>query len=410
MSKNDSLGTVLHGILASEHLDSSGERISIEGIDISSLEETGVVNTEHKSDSTTQIIGKIVEAVKILKKEDCKNKHHTYFWEKAGKTPYLYVKCVLFDKFGHTGAIDCVAMLKFDQALDTEKTKQLAGFSIEGSRLDKEGNFIKKCIARKAAFSLFPCNKACIAEILEPSVTDATKMISLADLKAAFKKAEEMETDLKKEEDLKPKYHSPLAFKLKSKAPKLKPSVGPTAGEQKEGTSVKPKNVLPTTTTPLNQKLKVGDRISSPRPKARTGRQIYNDPETWKAEVDCMSNSRKAILNKVKKSNSTANVKTKMMQSEDIDKSNSTASIKTQMMMNEDKAMKRTEVLKNMSQEAYDLFPKKEELLASIRKTRPEADENEVMAFAKTFAYVALKKQEIAFAEMADESSFNEDE
>jgi hypothetical protein len=404
-------------------------------------------------------------------------------------------------------------MLKFDQALNTEKTKQLAGFSIEGSRLDKEGNFIKKCIARKAAFSLFPCNKACIAEILEPSVTDATKMISLADLKAAFKKAEEMETDLKKEEDLKPKYHSPLAFKLKSKAPKLKPSVGPTAGEQKEGTSVKPKNVLPTTTTPLNQKLKVGDRISSPRPKARTGRQIYNDPETWKAEVDCMSNSRKAILNKVKKGNTTDRVKDQMMlsedmeksrsdegksdkqkgldrakrnirslkeggrksgtsktnkkgddirsgmsgikgdkvtgkpreqkgvhlrsgtyepfsdgpeefgrktyerkgikpnlpKSEDMDKSNSTANIKTQMMQSE-KTMKRKEILKSISQEAFDLFPHKEELLSSIRKTMPEASENEVMAFAKTFAYVALKKQEIAFAEMADESSFNEDE
>ena len=512
----EKLGTVIHGIGATEHLDSSGERIEVKGIDISSLTVDGLVNFEHKSEAPSQLIGKIIEAVKILTKADCKNKHHEYFWEKAGKTPYLYIKAVLFDKFNHAGAIDAVAMLQFDKASSeskSEESRQVAGFSIEGSRLDKEGALIKKCIARKMSFTAYPCNKACIAEILEPAKDDKNKMISLADLKAAFKKAEESEMDLMKEES--DKYNKALGFKLKSKAPKLKPNIGPTAGEQKPAKPIEPKRILPLTTTPLSQKLKVGDRLHSPKPKVRTGRQIYNDPETWKAETDSMSNSRKAILNKVKKGNTTDRLKDQMMlsedmekarvdegksiedkqsdrmarnnvsfkrrksgdsdrksttkdstkgvhkpisnvgelkninpkgdkswagethregfkaaskahhkrvineqkqmpkpnlpKSEDMDKSNSTANIKTQMMQSE-KTMKRKEILKSISQEAFDLFPHKEELLSSIRKTMPEANENEVMAFAKTFAYVALKKQEINMADLVKDSSLNEED
>ena len=142
--------------------------------------------------------------------------------------------------------------------------------------------------------------------------------------------------------------------------------------------------------------------------KVRTGKEIYKDPETWKSETESLSNSRKAILNKVKKSNSTANIKTQMMQSEDMDKSNSTANVKTQMMQSE-KSMKRKEVLKSMSQEAFDIFPHKEELLDAIKKTMPDASENEILAFAKTYAYISLKKQEIALTDLMKDSSLNEE-
>lgn len=401
---NNKLGTQIFGIGSHSSIDSSGEKIDIEGIDISSLEQDGVFNWEHKSEGSSQIIGKITEATKIMKAEDCKDAHHKYMWEKANKMPFLYIRGILFDKFNHSGALDALAMFKFDQALDKKDTKQTMGFSIEGSRLDKEGNLIKKCIARKISATLWPCHKLCIAEILEESPKDSNKMISLADLKAAFKKAEEMEDDLNKTEN-------DLPDAIKSKFQKPKPNISTATGEHRPASSIVPKRTFQASNTYANQKLKSGDRIQYPKPreKAKKGKDIYKDPETWKSEVDCMSNSRKAILNKVKKSNSTANIKTQMMLSEEMDKSNSTANIKTKMMMSEDKAMKRTEVLKNMSQEAYDLFPKKEELLASIRKTMPDANENEIMAFAKTFAYLSVKKQEIKLAEMADESSLNDE-
>ena len=69
-------GTIIHGIAASEHLDSSGERIKIEGVDISSLTSDGVMNMEHQSKEASAIVGKILEAKKILKRSDCENEHH----------------------------------------------------------------------------------------------------------------------------------------------------------------------------------------------------------------------------------------------------------------------------------------------------------------------------------------------
>ena len=62
-------GTFIHGIGASEVIDSSGEKIIIKGVDVSSLAIDGVFNWEHKSDHTNHIVGKILEAKKILKEE-----------------------------------------------------------------------------------------------------------------------------------------------------------------------------------------------------------------------------------------------------------------------------------------------------------------------------------------------------
>ena len=60
-------GTWIDGIAASEHLDSSGERIEIQGIDLSSLNRDGVFNWEHKYEGASHIVGKIYEAKKIFK-------------------------------------------------------------------------------------------------------------------------------------------------------------------------------------------------------------------------------------------------------------------------------------------------------------------------------------------------------
>ena len=112
------LGTFVHGIGATEDLDSSGERIEIEGIIISSLEKDGIFNWEHELKAPSQTVGKILEAKKIFKFEDCENEDHRHFWFLAGEQPYLYTAGILFDRFGHVGANDVVAMLKFDDAID----------------------------------------------------------------------------------------------------------------------------------------------------------------------------------------------------------------------------------------------------------------------------------------------------
>ena len=161
-------GTFIHGIGASEHVDSSGERIKVEGIDISSLTKDGVFNFEHQSKEASAIVGKITQAKKILKEEDCENEAHKYFWNKI-KMPFLYVAGELFDADGHQAAQDIAAMLKYDvRNKDNKETKKLINFSIEGSKLDKKGSEILKSIARKVSITITPCNKVCEAEILNP--------------------------------------------------------------------------------------------------------------------------------------------------------------------------------------------------------------------------------------------------
>lgn len=167
MSNKSKRGTFIHGIAASEHLDSSGERIKIDGVDISSLTKDGTFNYEHDSKSPSSIVGKIWEAKKILKRADCDNDSQKYFWDKI-KMPFIYVAGELFDSVGHTSAGEVAAMLRYDQLDAMNKdAKKLINFSIEGTRVEKTGQIITKCIARKVSITLTPCNKVCEAEELK---------------------------------------------------------------------------------------------------------------------------------------------------------------------------------------------------------------------------------------------------
>lgn len=364
------LGTLIHGIGACQNIDSSGEIIEIEGIDTSSVERDVVINFEHLSTNATQVIGKITSCKKILKKEDCENEHHRYFWDKV-ECPYLYVKGILFDGYGHSGAKDAVAMLKFDQDLDKENTRQVSGFSIEGSRLGKEGNRITKCIMRKMSFTNTPCQKQCIAEMLED---DKPIEITAKQLLAAFKKSEEINNDLSKAE-----YNSKLAFKLNPKPKKVdtyKP-ITPATGEHREGTAIKPAAVSTPAEAPAKQK--VGQRVDykAGKTKMRTGYQIYHDPETWKSETNSV---RKEIL-----------------------KNMSNQNIRSRMMLSERKEEMRKDILKSMADDAFEHFEKKEELVAFVADKYPEMSEVEVLAFVKTFAFVQMKKSEMDMVKMAGE-------
>lgn len=200
MLKNKNLseiGTWIHGIGSSQHTDSSGEKLIVSGIDISSIDEM-TINWEHKIDHSSQIVGKVIEVKKILKESDCENEHHMYFWEKAHRVPYLYVKAVLFDKYGHNGAQDVAAMFKFSfENFNKDNQKCVLGFSIEGSKVEKDGHLIKKSIARRITATQNPCNKVCIAEYL-PNPEKTTGSIKEDAIQKIMKKAEIEIVDLKK--------------------------------------------------------------------------------------------------------------------------------------------------------------------------------------------------------------------
>lgn len=169
MKKN----TIIDGIAASEHLDSSGESLSIEGMDISSLGgPDSILNWEHGSkEKPSQVVGKVTFARKIMKEKDAKNKREAYFWNKI-KKPFVYIKAELFDGLGHSGAQDVAAMLKYKNKDKGENSRLVVGFSIEGGKIEKKGMQVVKSIARDVAITVKPCNKVCDAELIEGDFDD----------------------------------------------------------------------------------------------------------------------------------------------------------------------------------------------------------------------------------------------
>ena len=161
--------TYIDGIASSQAIDTSGEIVSLGGLDTSSLV-GAVLNWEHKSDSPSQICGKILKAHKIFSKEDCQDDRQSYFWNKY-KIPFLYIMGRLFDdpKNPKPSAIEVASLFKDDA--DHPHETPVVGFSVEGARIPgaKEGMTVLRSIARKVTITNLPCNKTCIAEIMPSS-------------------------------------------------------------------------------------------------------------------------------------------------------------------------------------------------------------------------------------------------
>lgn len=280
MSDNkNTQGTLIHGIAASQAMDSSGERIIIEGIDISSLTEGngGVFNFEHQSKEASSIVGKITEAKKILKESDCETEAHRYFWDKV-KMPYLYVAGELFDFDGHQSAKDVAAMLKYDSRNKGTKVKKLINFSIEGQRLDKKGQEIKKCVARKVSITITPCNHTAVAEELKPPSAEELNIKEITN-KEKINKFGQHEQNFSMIQDLMSKNEEQFA----SVEPITKTTNADLSGVP---TAIKAESFTPKRTfTPQSapSTMRVGDRISyKQQPKPKTGAEIYGKPPSEK--------------------------------------------------------------------------------------------------------------------------------
>ena len=156
------MATFIDGIAASENIDSSGEVVSIAGMDISSLDKTGVLNWEHKADLPAQIVGKILKAKKIFSQDDCDNDRQSYYWNKI-QTPFVYILGELMDDYTDS-AKEVAGMFRYDA--DRPEQNDVLGFSIEGAKIAKEGMVVTRSIARKCTLTQAPCNKAVISEIV----------------------------------------------------------------------------------------------------------------------------------------------------------------------------------------------------------------------------------------------------
>ena len=165
------MSTFVHGIGASENIDTSGEIVSIAGLDITSLDKDGVLNWEHKADTPAQVVGKILKAKKIFSDADCEDDHQLHFWEKC-KTPFLYVMGELTDDYTDS-AREVAGKFRYDA--DRQNERNMMNFSVEGSKISKEGITVTRSIARKITITILPCNKAAIAEMVAVATPNAKK-------------------------------------------------------------------------------------------------------------------------------------------------------------------------------------------------------------------------------------------
>lgn len=174
------MATQIHGIAASENLDSSGERILMSGLDISSLEVDGVFNWEHKSDQPAQVVGKILKAKKIFSLKDCDSEDEKRFWEKCG-VPFLYVMGELMDDYKES-AKEVAGGFKYDDDNKSRHERATNNFSIEGAKIEKKGMDITRSLARKVTITVHPCNKVAVAELKASNVESKIKKNDLDSL------------------------------------------------------------------------------------------------------------------------------------------------------------------------------------------------------------------------------------
>lgn len=158
------MATFIDGIAASENIDSSGERLSIAGMDISSLDKTGTFNWEHKKDLPAQTVGKILKAKKIFDESECEDDRQAFYWQKC-QVPFVYVMGELFDEYCDSSK-HLAGLFRYDHDKQNQNEHDVVGFSIEGAKLAKDGMNITRSIARKCTITESPCNKTAIAQLI----------------------------------------------------------------------------------------------------------------------------------------------------------------------------------------------------------------------------------------------------
>lgn len=172
-----SKGMVIDGVAASECVDTSGESISIKGVDCSQMddEDAGIlIDWEHVDGDVGahSIVGRLIFLKKIYELGDCDDDRQRDYFEKCRRQPLIYVIARLFDGSGHENAKAIAAIIR-DNAAHGEKIA--VRFSIEGTTLKKEGNRIVRCIFRKLAATVKPANKTAVSGLLEDNAVDTKK-------------------------------------------------------------------------------------------------------------------------------------------------------------------------------------------------------------------------------------------
>lgn len=150
-------------IAGSQLRDTQGEMLSVEGADISDLiAGKGRINDNHGRGFFNSI-GRVTEAKKIFKPEDCENDRHRYYWEKV-KAPFIYAKATLFDDDEHPNARAAAAILRNIHKADSPlKIKA----SVEGGVISRglsDPSLLARTKIHSVALTFTPANNATLVE------------------------------------------------------------------------------------------------------------------------------------------------------------------------------------------------------------------------------------------------------
>lgn len=150
-------------IAGSQLRDTQGEMLSVEGADISELlAGRGRLNDNHGKGFFNSI-GRITEAKKIFKSEDCEDDRQRYYWEKV-KAPYIYVKGELYDDEDHPNARAAAAILRNIHKSDAPL--QLKA-SVEGGVLARgiaDNTLLARTKIHSVALTFTPANNNTLVE------------------------------------------------------------------------------------------------------------------------------------------------------------------------------------------------------------------------------------------------------
>jgi Zn finger protein HypA/HybF involved in hydrogenase expression len=153
-------GLLIDGVAATDAIDSQGERLSIEGADISALENgLGRLNDNHLK-TFAGSIGRVTGAKKIFKAEECATDRQKMYWEKVQR-PYIYFEGELYDDAEHPNAKAAAAIMKHLNKAGAPLSVQT---SEEGSVLArKDGGVLDRTKVHSVALTFTPANKQTLA-------------------------------------------------------------------------------------------------------------------------------------------------------------------------------------------------------------------------------------------------------
>lgn len=148
--------TVIECVASTSDRDVANESLDVEGADISPLlEGRGFVNSDHRNDFA-HLVGRVLEAKKISKMEDCKTPSQIKYWQDLRK-PFIWAKAEIWDGTGHKEADSIASIYKFYQSRNEDAPIKV---SVEGKTLERGSNgHLKRTLIKGIALTVAPCNR-----------------------------------------------------------------------------------------------------------------------------------------------------------------------------------------------------------------------------------------------------------